>query len=187
MKKLFVLCIGLFAANVLSAHAAEAPANFSAEMSMRSPEGTMQGKVYAGEKKNRMEFAGNIVISRLDKNTALMLIPAQKMYMEQPLQAERMPKTAKEIPGEVSREALGTETVDGKEAKKFKVVYSEKGVSQTLFQWLADDLPVPLKLEAADGSWTVEYHNIQIGPQPDSLFEAPAGYQKLEMPGMPAQ
>ena len=44
----------------------------------------------------------------------------------------------------------------------------------------------PVKTAAADGSWTVEYKNIDRGSQADSLFEVPAGFQKTAMPGMGA-
>jgi hypothetical protein len=47
-------------------------------------------------------------------------------------------------------------------------------------------------MEAVDGSWSVEYKNVSLGPQPDSLFEVPEGFQKATMPsfgsgsGMPS-
>jgi hypothetical protein len=31
----------------------------------------------------------------------------------------------------------------------------------------------------------MEYRNIKLGPLPDSLFELPAGYEKMAMPVIP--
>jgi hypothetical protein len=31
----------------------------------------------------------------------------------------------------------------------------------------------------------MEYHNIKMGGQTDSLFEVPKGYKKMAMPAMP--
>jgi hypothetical protein len=43
-----------------------------------------------------------------------------------------------------------------------------------------------VKKQDENGTWTVEFENIHLGPQDPSLFEIPAGYQKMEMPaGMP--
>jgi hypothetical protein len=50
---------------------------------------------------------------------------------------------------------------------------------------MATDIKFPVKMAAVDGSWTMEYKNINMGTQPDSLFELPSGYKKMTMPSMP--
>jgi hypothetical protein len=42
-------------------------------------------------------------------------------------------------------------------------------------------------MATADGSLTVKWTNFTAGPQDASLFEVPAGYQVMSMPGMPGQ
>jgi hypothetical protein len=54
-----------------------------------------------------------------------------------------------------------------------------------LHQWWATDINFPVKTAADDGSWVMEYRDINIGSQPDSLFDIPSGYQKLSIPGLP--
>ena len=44
---------------------------------------------------------------------------------------------------------------------------------------------MPVKTAAVDGSWSQELKNIKMGSQSDSLFELPAGYQKMQMPQLP--
>ena len=56
------------------------------------------------------------------------------------------------------------------------------GKKNSFMLWIANDLGLPVKTAAEDGSWSQEYKNIVIGPQPYELFEIPAGYQKFSMP-----
>ncbi len=160
--------------------------NFSAEMVMKAEGQIMQGKLYVSNSKSRMETQVGVIIARPDKNVSLILMPEQKMYMEQPIDLKRVPKTSKELPGETERTLIGTEAVEGKTAKKFKITYTENGRQESLYQWLADGVPVPVKMETLDGSWSMEYRNINVGFQPDSLFEPPANYQKFAVPNMAA-
>ncbi len=158
---------------------------FSADMVSRSQGQQVEGKIYFSEGKARMEMMQTIMITRLDRKVSWMIMTSEKMYMEQPFDPSVTAKVSKEMPGELERVPLGAETVDGKPAQKFKVTYSQNGRQDSIYQWIgASDFPV--KVEATDGSWSVEYRNVTVGPQPDSLFEVPDGYQKFAMPSLPA-
>jgi len=61
----------------------------------------------------RTEMPGNVVIMRLDKNLTWIIMLQQRMYMEQALKPKDLPKTSKELGGEIERVSLGMETVDG--------------------------------------------------------------------------
>ena len=80
---------------------------------------------------------------------------------------------------------MGSETVDGRPAQKFKITYTQNGRQESVYQWVGDS-EIPLKIQALDGSWSVEYKTLSMAPQSDSLFEVPDGYQKFTMPVMPA-
>mgnify|MGYP001594689202 CR=1 FL=1 len=80
---------------------------------------------------------------------------------------------------------MGSETIDGHPSTKYEVTAKVDDKTMTTYQWLATDINFPVKTAAVDGSWTVEYKDIMLGSQPDSLFELPAGYQKMSMPTMP--
>jgi hypothetical protein len=90
---------------------------------------------------------------------------------------------AAQFDDEIERVAMGTEDVDGQPAEKFKVTYLEKGKNVSVYQWLRGG-QIPVKVEAVDGSWGVEYKNLQAGPQSAELFEVPADYQKFSMPSL---
>jgi hypothetical protein len=114
-------------------------------------------------------------------------MPKEKMYMEQPFAPGKVTATSEKIDGEIERKLVGQETIDGKMTNKYQIVYNQNGKRETMFQWFAAGLKIPVKTAAADNSWATEYKNIKTGTQPDSLFEIPADYQKLsyEVPSMP--
>jgi len=148
-------------------------------------------KIYMQGAKMRMESPQQpgYSIVRPDRNVMWMVMPEQKSYMEMPLDPSRQPKTSEKVQGEVSRKLLGSETIDGHHAQKYEVTYKDRESSQKMYQWMATDINFPVKMAAIDGSWTVEYRNIKMGAQPDSLFEVPAGFQKtgVNLPDMSAR
>ncbi len=175
-----LFCLPLFMTPAL---AQEQLNSFSAEMISTTPQGTMSMKLFTSGEKSRMEMAGQTVIVRRDLQVMWMVMPDQQMYMEQPIDPGMAAQSSATVDGEISREALGNEVIDGKNTKKFKVAYSSNGVSGEIYQWI-DDKEFPVRTQAVDGSWTVDFKNVQTGGQPDSLFEPPAGYQKMAMPSM---
>ena len=143
----------------------------------------MEGKIFVKGDKIRQETSEEdgtqIMIIRPDKKVTWMITPEDKTYMEMPYQSED--KTFEEWTPEKEKKAklLGQETVSGIACKKFETV--EDGEKTTL--WVSTQFPFPIKVE--DSEVTMEYRNIKLGPLPDSLFELPAGYEKMAMPVIP--
>ena len=160
--------------------------DFSADMVSTTKAGVFTGKIFVAKEKTRMEMPQAITITRIDKNIVWILMPAQKMYMEQLLKPENVVATTDKMPGEIERKLVDKEIIDGKTTNKYKIVYVAADKKETIFQWIADS-GLPIKSAAVDGSWTVEYKNLKTGKQPDTLFEIPTGYQKfsLGVPVMP--
>ncbi len=159
---------------------------FSSDMVMTSKGQTNTSKVWAKEKKFRMESAGQqgYTIMRGDKNLVWIVMPEQKAYMETRSDPSKQPRTEDKVKGEVSRKLIGSEAANGHPANKYEVTYTEGGKTERMYQWMATDINFPVRMAAVDGSWVLDYKNIKIGSQADSLFEVPAGYQKMGMPGM---
>lgn len=164
--------------------AAPTQPDFAADMVMTSPEGRMQAKIFTSNKKFRMEMAGSVVITRMDLNLSWVIMEAERMYMEQRVDPGMVAKTAGDPSAEIERTPLGPDPVDGKPAEKFKVTYAVNGARESVYQWNSPATPVPVKMAALDGSWSVTYQNIRTGAQDPKLFEVPAGYQKFAMPDM---
>lgn len=160
--------------------------DFSADMVSTTKAGVFTGKIFVAKEKTRMETPQAITITRIDKNIVWILMPAQRMYMEQPLKPENVVATTDKMQGEIERKLVGKETIDGKTTNKYRIVYVADDKKETIFQWIADS-GLPIKSAAVDGSWIVEYKNLKTDKQPDILFEIPTGYQKfsLGLPVMP--
>lgn len=161
---------------------------FSADTTMTTKEGTSKGKIYFKKDKSRMELdtklqEGMIMITRMDKKVAWNIMPKKKMYMEIPLTMKNKPMVEEKMEGELERKQVGSETIDGHPTKKYLITYKSGNNKEQVYQWWATDINFPVKTASIGGDWVQEYKNIKIGPQSDSLFELPSGYQKFQMPG----
>ncbi len=159
--------------------------DFSADMITKSGRITFSGKVYVSGEKMRTEMQGATSITRPDKKVAWVLLPEQMMYMEQPLDPRNLVATTDKPQGEVERTRVGQEMVDGKVCQKFKVVYTYQGRKDAVYQWICAGMKMPVKTASLDGAWSMEFRNLQYGPQQASLFEVPAGYKRFSQ-GVPA-
>lgn len=161
---------------------AAAAAGFSADAYMfQGGKQIMQGKMYMAKDRARFEYGGTVNIVRMDKKLVWMLMPSQKMYMEQSLRPENMVSGSERMPGEVERTLLGTETVNGYAANKYRITVQGEGKRQSMLQWLTVDGSLPVKTAAEDGRWVQEFRNIQMGEPDDFLFEVPPDYKKFAM------
>jgi hypothetical protein len=155
---------------------------FSADLITVSGNEKMEGKVLVGKEKMRFEADEMITITRMDKQVVWMLMPGEKMYMEQRLSKGNVVPSKEPAQGELERIHLGTEMVSGKSADKYRITVNTNGQKESFFQWIAKDSGFPVKMAAIDGSWWQEYRNLVIGEPPSGVFEIPAGYQKIDMP-----
>ena len=161
-------------------------AEFSADMVMTSGGTTTTSKIFTKGEKSRMEPQGQPTYSivRNDKKVMWMVMTDQKTYMEMTADPKQAPQGDK-VTGEVSRKLIGKETIDGHSTEKYEVTFKEGNKTEKMYQWIATDIKFMVKMAAVDGSYTMEYKNIKMGPQADSLFEVPSGYKKMAMPAMP--
>jgi outer membrane lipoprotein-sorting protein len=185
--RIWVLILaGLF----LSAGVAQG-AEFSATMIAKSGGQETEGKIFVkGDKiRNEMKAGGETQISiiRPDKKMMWLIMPAQKAYMEMPLNPQATgPMMIKKPEGQVKMKLLGPETVNGYETEKYETSVKRRGQEVKEYIWLSKKLGMPIKMAAADGSHLMEYRDIKEGGVPDDLFQPPQGYHKLQMPmGMP--
>jgi hypothetical protein len=162
-------------------------AEFSADMVMKGPDGQgMSGKVFVKGQKIRQEMDQDgekmITILRLDRKLSWVIMPDEKVYMEMKMResAEDPSLVEKADPARIRR--LGKETVNGFICEKIQV--TEKGTVIT--QWLSEELGWPIKgeVKGPEGISTHEYKNIGKGGVSETLFEIPAGFQKMSVPGM---
>lgn len=179
---------------------------FAVEMKMTSAMGATDGesamaRYYVGKDRIRMEVSmqgmegggGNIAVFDGDKVTMYMLIPQMKQYMKQvgtsddymdegPGLIFGSPDDADhpcQADADTTCEKIGSDTVLGRSADKYLVKDIEDGVPTESVMWLDRELLFPVKIEADDG--LMEATSVEIGAQPDELFEIPAGYTEMQM------
>ena len=127
----------------------------------------------------------NVTIVRKDKQLMWLLLSRMKHFKTVPYDPEQAPKVNEQLEGEVAREEIGTEVLDGHPTTLYQVTVEKataQGSPQTevYYQWLARDIRFPLKLARKDGDWVVEYRNVKLRRISDFLFQLPVNFQPLE-------
>jgi outer membrane lipoprotein-sorting protein len=186
-----VLCVATVLSCVVffnQGHAAE----FSADMVHTTPQGVFHGKFFVKgndfRQETNMQGQEQIMIYRHNGDTVWMLMPREKMYMEMSNlpQAENVPQVdQRRIEQMAEKKYLGKQTVNGYACEKYQFIYHDTSMG-TMTQWFSKKLNFPIKMEmdGPSGHMTSEYKNIIEQSLSNSLFEIPAGYEKMPMPGM---
>jgi hypothetical protein len=183
---------------------------FSADVVNRKQDNVGLKKLYAGKDKDRFEVEGrnaamgpSAVILDEAQNKYIVLMAERHMYMDAPLmmikplitQFWRVQDVNDACPGwrKTAEQAgttknwgsctkVGSDSLNGRSAVKYEGV-SSKG--EKSYVWVDTKLRCVVKTDGASGS--IELRNIQEGPQPESLFQVPVGYTKMDMGGMMQQ
>lgn len=147
-----------------------------------------------------LESPGSSAILLIDfaQHWAVVALPEQHVYIDattvrfgrkidwqlfRPQSADDACSTWTKTPAQktsIECKKVGPETVDGRAAYKYQV--SGLGGAGEGFVWIDQNLRVLLKMDA-EGTHLV-MRDLQEGPQGASLFEIPAGYQKVNFAGM---
>lgn len=180
-----------------------AQAEFSASIvDLQKPGTPSTAKIFFAKDKMRIESqsanaraGGGAVIVNLASQTSTVLMPQQHMYMDMSLQSQSQRlgynffrtgnvedacgdwlKVGNHQGGSCHK--VGNESISGRDTVKFEATTASGVVSNF---WIDPKLRFPIKWQGKNSDG--ELRNIQEGPQPASLFEIPAGYTKMEMPG----
>jgi hypothetical protein len=189
---------------MLAASFALAQTEFSADLvDLQKAGAPVQAKMYFAKDKLRVEpqnggpHGGGAVIINLSTQTTTVLMAQQHMYMELPTQAQSQRMSyagaffragdVENACGEwqkmghnaASCHKVGNETINGRNTVKYESTSAGGDISRF---WLDPNLQFPVKVEGKNSSW--ELRNIHEGAQPASLFEIPAGFNKMDMGGM---
>jgi len=194
MKKLLlplILAVAFLTPCWLQAEAVplKSPSDFSVEMVTHAGGQDIATKMYKDKDKTRMETSmpgmDSISIVRQDLKKMYTLMPGQKMYMEMELNPAMVAADVTAPKGEVKWEKLGSETVNGTACDKYKLTSTLEGKTTEMFYFLdSKGYPVRTEMTMAGQTMSVDYKNWKEGSQEASLFEIPAGYNKMQMPAM---
>ena len=166
--------------------------SYSAEQSMQTAEGAMNGTLYVTPTMERREttMEGNrvITITRRDKKLVWTLMPEEQMYMETPLNAAARP----DDPGnyQIQQTPMGKEEINGISCEKNKVIMTLANGSKLGGFWWTSKEGIVVKMDMISKELdqklrvTSELSDLKIGKQPPELFEIPADYTAMSMGGM---
>lgn len=168
---------------------------YSADYIIETAAGAMRGRIYATpgmERREDLTPDGSTMVSirRDEDQSIVMLMPAERMYIEMNL--GQMAEGAGAVSRTPSPEEYQTEmTTEGREevagvmTTKSKVIMTgADGSKMGGFWWTSDD-GVVIKMDVisvAEGDkvrMKRELSNVEVGPQPAELFEIPEGYTSM--------
>jgi hypothetical protein len=203
MSKIRVAAVVVFA--VLSAPCArcgDRPHQFSADLIYDNAGGRTaahSGKLNVADRKIRIEppdLPVGFFIVRGDAAAAYFVKPAQRVFMDAKQSSELTQLLVPVDPDnpcpqwQAMAQTAGVtdqgptwrcERIDDESIAERRTI-KYRGISpreDRYLIWIDPRIDFVVKLEANDGS-TVEVANIQEGPQPEQLFEIPAGYVKFD-------
>ena len=168
------------------------PANveYSADSFMETADNTMNGTVYVAPGKERREYVQDgeksVMIMRHDKKIMWMLQPEDKTYMEMKL-GQGKPRKDDLSAYKIDHTTVGPDTVNGVKTTKSKLIMiGPKGDKLGGFMWATKEgIVVKMDAIAVDKNskerFKSELKNLKVGKQDPSLFEIPAGYEKMDM------
>ena len=179
------------------------PQPFSADMTITHNTGEkVTGKIFFSPPKNRMDMTAPAgkggpmggrmsMINDPTTQTMYMIMHDKKMYMEMhanqlagPMMGHAPSAPSSFDPNhpcgpDATCKKVGTETVNGRVCDKW--VTTDKNGTSTA--WIDQKLWYPIKAQSSSGE-TLELTNVKEGRQDASLFQPPAGYQKMTIPAM---
>jgi len=167
---------------------------YSADSVLETAEVSMKGHVnYTPTRERREMVMGSggdkmIMITRHDKKVAWTLMPSEKMYMEASIAQAKSKEDLSSY--KIEQTVIGPETVNGVSTTKSKIIMTgPKGEKMGGFMWTTkENIVVKMDAIAIDKKqkhrFKTELTNLKVGKQDPKLFEVPAGYQKMSIPGM---
>jgi hypothetical protein len=84
--------------------------------------------------------------------------------------------------GEVSREFIGDEVLNGYPTELFEVTVAENGVTRQYYRWVTKVQRFPVKTVSKQGRWSEEFRRLIFTEQSPFLFELPRRLDRANPP-----
>jgi hypothetical protein len=160
------------------------PVPFQADYVDISEHEEMTGKYYAGPEGMRMEGMMDgeqqIMIVNFSQGVSWIVMEEDRMYYELPLGQDATDDFTSICPELTVKETMvGQETLQGRSVEKWHCEKSDGRVDKV---WFDSRLKVAIRTEEKGNVF--ELRNITEGRVSSDLFQPPAGYTRLSIPGM---
>jgi hypothetical protein len=183
-------CLGWLVSFALAVIADDAIAlDFSAERIVKSGKSVVTAHVNATDDRWRFEFArpqgdASIIIVRMDRQSSWLILSKRRQYLEVPIARDHQLAVSETMEGELSRELVGDQTLNGYPTELFEVTVSENGGERHYYQWVTKVQRFPVKTVSKEGNWSEEFQRLIFTKQSLFLFELP---RRLDWANPPAE
>ena len=164
-----------------------AAVDFSAERIVKSERSLVTAHVNAKDDRWRFEFmqpqgGASIIIVRMDSRTSWLILSKRRQYLEVPVEKDHRLVVSERMEGEVSREFIGDEILNGYPTELFEVTVAENGVTRQYYRWVTKVQRFPVKTVSKQGRWSEEFRRLIFTEQSPFLFELPRRLDRANPP-----
>ena len=161
--------------------------DFSAERIVKSGKKVVTAHVNAKDDRWRFEFAqpqggASIIIVRMDRQSSWLILSKRRQYLELPIADEHRLDVGQTMEGEISREFVGEQMLNGYPTELFEVTVAENGESRQYYQWVTKVQRFPVKTVSKQGTWSEEFRHLIFTEQSPFLFELPRRLDRANQP-----
>jgi len=158
---------------------------FSAERQVKSQGKLQTAQINFKDDRWRLEFAAPegramAAIYRADLRLVWFIHSRERQYLEVPMKPDDMVLVEERFQGEVSRDLIGTEELNGYPTELFEVMVSRGGEKRQYYQWVTVVERFPIKIVRKNDDWSVEYRRLIFARQPGKYFEPPFAYSLVK-------
>ena len=163
--------------------------DFSAERIVKSGKSVVTAHVNAKDDRWRFEFAqpqggASILIVRMDRHSSWLILSKRRQYLEVPIASNHRLAVSETMEGELSREFVGEQTLNGYPTELFEVTVAGSGGSRQYYQWVTKVQRFPVQTVSKQGKWSEEFRHVIFTEQSPFLFELP---QRLDRANPPVE
>ncbi len=151
-RRILVLGLAIWPAAILMGsltHEAAA-VSFSAERVVKRGKSVVTAHVNAKDDRWRFEFTqpqggASIIIVRMDHGASWPILSKRRQYLELPGAHDHRLVVTEAMEGEISREFVGEETLNGNPTELFEVTVKDRDETRQYYRWVTKTQRFPLK------------------------------------------
>ncbi len=152
--------------------------DFSAERVVKRGKSVVTAHVNAKDDRWRFEFnqpqgGASIIIVRMDHGTSWLILSKRRQYLEVPVADDHRLVVSEAMEGEISREFVGEETLNGYPTELFEVTVKDREGTRQYYRWVTKAQRFALKTVSKQGEWSEEFRRVIFTEQSSFLFELP--------------
>lgn len=161
--------------------------DFSADRVVKSGKSVVTAHVNVKDDRWRFEFTvpqggASIIIVRVDRGKSWLIFSKRRQYLEVPIAKDHRLVVNESMDGEVSREFVGEEVLQGFPTELFEVTVKDNGEERQYYRWVTKAQRFPLKTVSKQGQWSEEFRRVVFTEQSRYLFELPQRFDPADLP-----